>query len=335
MDDMLRAFRELELSSRDHVLLFGLGHGVVEQSSLVNVFLIISLNLPPHKNTYLELGSVETVLDTLDLGLVVVPCAAWTGSGNGDSIVSVRVVRGTVSSRHGVHSTIALIVSEGTDRLVDGDMGEVDTDSGDLSVEVTEVTAGEKRVVAEIHTRNDVRRAESHLLDLGEIVDGISVQGKCSDVLDGYKILGDKLGGVQKVEVKLYNEPKIFDEIICQTTHLMLILFLNDLNPELPLRVSSSLNGIVQISTVEVGVLSIELEGLVPHQTVCTEMRSPVVLDEGTLSILVDQPEGVDCYVRADSDIHIGPNSPPKPCIILKLLGIARSERIHICIWVV
>jgi hypothetical protein len=74
----------------------------------------------------------------------------------------------------------------------------------------------------------------------------------------------------------------------------VLILLLDDLYTELPLGVGTSLDGIVQISSVEVGVLPVELQCLVPYQTVCAEMRGPVVLDKGTPSILIEQAEGVD-----------------------------------------
>lgn len=74
----------------------------------------------------------------------------------------------------------------------------------------------------------------------------------------------------------------------------MLILLLDDLYTQLPLGVSTCLNGIVQVSSVEIGVLPVELQCLVPYQTVCAEMRRPVVLDKSALSILVEQAEGVD-----------------------------------------
>jgi hypothetical protein len=43
MNDMFLTFGQLELSSRDHVLLFGCRHRVVEQGCLVGVFLFISI----------------------------------------------------------------------------------------------------------------------------------------------------------------------------------------------------------------------------------------------------------------------------------------------------
>jgi hypothetical protein len=45
---------------------------------------------------------------------------------------------------------------------------------------------------------------------------------------------------------------------------------------------------------VEVGVLTIELERLVPDQRVGTKVRCPVVLDKYTLALFVNQSERVD-----------------------------------------
>jgi hypothetical protein len=42
MNDMFLTFRQFELSSRNHVLLLGCRHRVVEQGRLVGVFLFIS-----------------------------------------------------------------------------------------------------------------------------------------------------------------------------------------------------------------------------------------------------------------------------------------------------
>ena len=43
MYDMFFTFRQFELSSRDHVLLLGFRHRIVEQGCLIGVFLIISI----------------------------------------------------------------------------------------------------------------------------------------------------------------------------------------------------------------------------------------------------------------------------------------------------
>lgn len=48
-----------------------------------------------------------------------------------------------------------------------------------------------------------MRRAESDLLDLGEIVVRVSVEGEGTDVLDGDHIFGNELGGVQQIKIEL------------------------------------------------------------------------------------------------------------------------------------
>ena len=49
-----------------------------------------------------------------------------------------------------------------------------------------------------------------------------------------------------------------------------------------------------KVAAKEVRVVSLELERLVPNECVCTEMRLPVELDEGTQSVAVDEDESVD-----------------------------------------
>lgn len=49
-----------------------------------------------------------------------------------------------------------------------------------------------------------------------------------------------------------------------------------------------------EITTKIIRIVSLKLESLVPNETVCTELRSPVELDEGTLSFGVDEYESVD-----------------------------------------
>jgi hypothetical protein len=60
MNDMFLTFGQFELSSRDHVLLFGCRHRVVEQGCLVGVFLIISIisfDIRGIIEAYVELGT--------------------------------------------------------------------------------------------------------------------------------------------------------------------------------------------------------------------------------------------------------------------------------------
>ena len=93
-----------------------------------------------------------------------------------------------------------------------------------------------------------MRGAESYLLSLGEVVGDISIEFHGTDVLDGVHLLWDILGAVKDVERKL-----------------VLVFNGDELNTELPLGVSTSVDSVVQVSSVEVWVLSIELQCFVPY----------------------------------------------------------------------
>jgi hypothetical protein len=46
---------------------------------------------------------------------------------------------------------------------------------------------------------------ERDLLNFGEVVDGIAVEDKGPNVLDGNKILGNELGRIKQIEIELCN----------------------------------------------------------------------------------------------------------------------------------
>jgi len=66
-----------------------------------------------------------------------------------------------------------------------------------------------------------------------------------------------------------------------------------DLQPELELRVVSRLDRLPQVATVKIGVGSADLDGLVPEHRLGADGRAPVELDEARLAGLVDQLERV------------------------------------------
>lgn len=167
-------------------------------------------------------------------------------------------------------SSISVVRHDRADRLVDGNLGEVDSESRDLSIEVGEVSTLEQRIVGEVDSRDDVLSAESDLLGLGEVLQGkeneetsdqkcdetrlpsppakgahlvdVSVQLHSSNVLDGDQLLGPELGSVENIE-----------------RELVFVLFRDDLDSELPGRVRPSVDGVVEIPSVKVGILSVEL----------------------------------------------------------------------------
>lgn len=119
----------------------------------------------------------------------------------------VGVVGGTVPARVEGALTVTLVGREGANWPVDGEEVVVHAKTRDLSVEVTEIATGKEGVVRVVLTGNDVGRAESDLLNLGEVVGGVAVEGESTDVLDGDEVLRDELGRVQDVKVELDNQP--------------------------------------------------------------------------------------------------------------------------------
>lgn len=100
-----------------------------------------------------------------------------------------------------------------------------------------EVLRKEKTGVRSTRFDSDESCSFAHLVD-------VSVQLHGSDVLNGDELLGPDLGSVEHVEGEL-----------------VLVLLRDDLDSELPSRVGSSIDGVVEISSVEVRILSVELEG--------------------------------------------------------------------------
>jgi hypothetical protein len=85
---------------------------------------------------------------------------------------------------------VSEVVEDGADRLVDGEVTKVDTESGDLGVEVGEVSSLEQGIVGVVDSGDDVAGAESDLLGLGKVVGDVSVEGHGTDELDGELLLG-------------------------------------------------------------------------------------------------------------------------------------------------
>jgi len=63
-----------------------------------------------------------------------------------------------------------------------------------LGVLVREVPSGQEGIAGKVHTRHNVLGTESDLLDFGKVVDGVSVQGQSTDLLDRDQVLGNELG---------------------------------------------------------------------------------------------------------------------------------------------
>lgn len=189
-----------------------------------------------------------------------------------------------------------------------------------LGVLVREVPSGQERIAGKVHTRHNVLGAEGDLLDFGKVVYGVSVEGQSTDPLNGDQVLGNELGRVEQVEVEF-----------------VLVFLLDQLDTKIPLGVGASLDSVIEISSVEVGILAGELECLVPDERVCTEMRHPVVLDESGFAFSVDKTEGVntetlhvsersgDSSVREDPGLHgsgLGVEGHEIPSVVVGSLSL-------------
>ena len=132
-----------------------------------------------------------------------------------------------------------------------------------LRIGVREQPALEERVVAEVDPRHDVADVERDLLGLREEVVGVPVEGQLADPLDRHQLLRDQLRRVEEVEAERE-----------------LVLLLDDLQAELPLREVPCGDRLPQVAPVEIRVLARDLLGLVPGDRMDTEERLPVELHE-------------------------------------------------------
>ena len=139
--------------------------------------------------------------------------------------------------------------------------------------------------------------AEGDLLGLGEILIWVAVQLELSNVADWKVLLRPKLGGVKRVEIEVVRH---------RLGHY--------LDSKLPLGERTSLDRGPQIVTVEIRVLTSDLQSLVPHEGMHSQFRSEVELDQVAFALGVLQRVGVDTKalhhaVRArDSAVGLSPH---------------------------
>lgn len=115
------------------------------------------------------------------------------------------------------------------------------------------------------------------LLSLGEVVRGVLIQSQNSQRVQRGKLLRNDLGRVQNIESE-------FESLV----------FLDNLSIELPLRVVPRGDGVPEIRTVIVRVLSGDMLSLVPHQTGLALLGLPVPLDELRATVVGHETECVN-----------------------------------------
>lgn len=262
VDDGVVAVVQFEAEGLLDVDLLVLGERVVEELSLVVVLA--------------ELGAQAALLDTVQFRRVgreatLFYWCGWSG---------LKPVRPVVDSALGdavAFGAVSVVVQNGADGAVDGDFFPVDAQSTDLSVEVGEVTALEKRVVTEVNAGDDVAGAEGDLLGLREELVDVAVQFQFADHAQRHELLGPDLRRVENVKFEV-----------------ILFLLRDDLDGEVPFRVCAVINGLHEILAMEIGVLASQFQSLVPHQRVHSQVGDEMELDKMALSFLVDETECVD-----------------------------------------
>lgn len=161
-------------------------------------------------------------------------------------------------------STVAVVVVDRSTRTVDGQLLKVGTTMAvQLSVQVREDSALQQRILGEVDAADDVARLEHDLFGLGKVVGRVGVQLHNTERLDGDVLLGEDLGGVEKVEA------------VGQC-----LLLVDDLNSEFPFGTVSGLDGVPQILSVHVGILASNNLGLFPNQRGLSLLGLPVPLHQ-------------------------------------------------------
>ena len=133
------------------------------------------------------------------------------------------------------HSTVALMIQHRTHRPIDGKLLPIHAKPGDLGVLVREIATLKERIVGEADAWHNMGGAEGDLLNLCEVLVYDAVQNHLANGLQRYEVLGPDLSGIQDVEVEV-----------------MLVRLGYDLDSELPLRVCTVLNRLLEVLAMEI-----------------------------------------------------------------------------------
>jgi len=175
------------------------------------------------------------------------------------------------------HGTIALLVgSAGVVGNVDGDLLVVGAEAVTLGIGVREETSLQHAIGRGLNTGNHVRRRESGLLNLGEVVVGVAVKDHLSDGDQGVVLLGPDLGDIEGV-------PAVGGGI----------LGVHDLDVDRPGGEVTLGNGVEEISGGVVRVGRGELGSLGSLEVLDALVALEVPLDKVGLTGLVDELQGV------------------------------------------
>ena len=265
-DRFLVALAELEDVGPRQMLALHVGQRADEQRRLAEV-VVEALGQLPH------LRALDALRDVDERAALVV------GDGRVAAVERVRAVWRHPAVDGVLVEAVAEHVVDRTVGAVDGDLAEVrPAQAGDLGVDVGEQPHLQQRVVRDVDAGHQVAGVEHHLLHLGEEVGGAAVERHRADDLDWAELLGDDLGGVEQVDA--------LEGFVVAVRH--------HLHAEVVGRVGAGVDRVVQVATVEVGVVARRHLGLFPDLAVDALLRLPVELHQAGLARLVDEPEGVD-----------------------------------------
>ncbi len=184
---------------------------------------------------------------------------------------------------------------------IDRDMGEIGAAQPfDLRVEIGEIAALEQGVVRKVDARRHILRHEGDLLGLGKEIVDHAIEHQPADDADRHQLLGDDLGGVEHVEVKAVGE-----------------IIIEQLHAQLPFGEVAAIDRVPQVAAVEVGSAPLILTASF-QTTDC----SPCLGFQWNLT-KVDLP-------AASTRRKVW---TPKPSMVRKERGIARSDMTHMIMW--
>src|SRR5450759_3698629 len=189
-----------------------------------------------------------------------------------------------------LHLPVTLEIHYRTFRRVDRQLMEVrGAEPGFLRVEIAEQTPLQERVVGEIDTGHDIRRAVGDLFGFRKEIIRVAIEHHASNDADREHFLRDEFGRIQHVVGQLVGE-----------------LLIERLDAELPFRKVAAIDRFPKITPMEIVVGGLQLESFQWNFT------------KVTLSLA----------------LTIWKVWMPKPSIMRRLRGMARSDIAHINMWV-
>ena len=175
-----------------------------------------------------------------------------------------------------VHVAVTLPGGEGPHGAVDGDLFVVAAETVTVGVGVGEETGLQHWVGGRLDTGDHVRGRESRLLDLGEVVLGVLVEGELAEATQGHLSLGPDLGQVEDVPAELLS-----------------LLRAQGLDVDGPRGVLAALDGVEQVLGVPVGVLRSQTAGLLIVHGFAALISLQVDLDVVESAVRLDPLVGV------------------------------------------